>query len=77
MTLVELLDLLPEQDDDGWYFELRKQRNWEGKSPQWVCAKTNLRTNKEAFNNIGETPEEAVRKVLVHRLGFQITTATE
>ena len=39
---------------------------------QWVCAKTNYRTNKEAFNNIGETPEEAVQKVLEDRLGYTL-----
>lgn len=63
MNLSQLLDQLPEQTDDGWYFELRKQKTPKG-ILQYVCAKTNLLTNKEEFNNVGSTAEEAVRKML-------------
>jgi hypothetical protein len=71
MDLSTLLSWLPNEDEDGWYFELRKQRGVLNET-QWVCAKTNYRTNKEAFNNIGETPEEAVQKVLEDRLGYTL-----
>lgn len=68
LTLEQALDRLPEEDAEGWYFELRKMRASDS-TVQWLCAKTNWRTNKEACNNIGETPAEAVYKMLL-RLGI-------
>jgi hypothetical protein len=74
ITLQKALSLLPDEDDEGWYFELRKQRP-AVISPetiatgqvqvQWVCAKSNFRTNQEACNNVGSTPEEAIYKMLL------------
>lgn len=61
MNLTELMHLLPATEDDGTYFELRKQESW-------LCVKTNWRTNKDHLSNTGRTPEEAVSKMLV-RIG--------
>ena len=58
MTLVELLNKLPEMTEDGDYFELRKQ-------DIWLCVKTNFKTNKDIRSNIGHSPKEAVWKMLV------------
>lgn len=64
ITLQQALDLLPEEDAEGWYFELRKMRVATGET-QWLCAKSNWRTNMEACNNIDETAAGAVYKMLL------------
>jgi hypothetical protein len=56
-NLEYLLDLLPPKNGDI-YFELRKQE-------EWVCACVNALTNGEIRNTIGNTPSEAVRKMLI------------
>lgn len=68
LPLEKLLELLPKQDKEGYCFELSKQadHNPEAKRGKvlWVIQKINVHTNGMACSNIGDTPEEAITKML-------------
>lgn len=78
LPLDKLLELLPKQDKDGYCFELSKQADHNPGTPRgkvlWVVQKINVHTNGMACSNIGDTPEEALTKML-RRVGVLLDGA--